>query len=61
MKCRGVGVELVGVRPDPAVLGFFEDESKRVIELLISAEPNEFVLALVDGRLEIVREFGACL
>jgi hypothetical protein len=60
-KCRRVGVELVSVRPDPAVLGFFEDESKRVIEFLIGAKPDEFVLARVDGRLEIIREFGACL
>src|ERR1700733_10150994 len=60
-KCRRVGVELVSVRPDPAVLGFFEDESKRVIEFLIGGKPDEFVLARVDGRLEIIREFGACL
>ncbi len=60
-KRRGVGVELVSVRPDPAVVGLFEDESKRVIELLIGAEPNEFVLAHIDGGLEVMCEFGTRL
>ena len=53
-ESRGVGIELVGVRPDPAVLGLFEDESEGVVEFLIGAEPDEFVLAHVDGRLEMV-------
>ena len=56
---RGVGVELIGMRPDPAVLGLFEDEGKGVVEFLLRAEPDEFVFAGVDGGLEIVGELRA--
>ena len=51
-ESRGVGVELVGVRPDPAVLGFFEDEGEGVVEFLVRAEPDELVFAQVDAGLE---------
>ena len=56
---RGVGIELVGVRPDPAVLGLLEDEGEGVVEFLLGAEPDEFVLAQIDGGLEIFGEFLA--
>ena len=54
---RGIGIELIGVRPDPAVFGLFEDEGEGVVEFLVGAEPDEFVLALLDGRLEVIRQF----
>ena len=56
---RGVGVELVGVRPDPAVLGLLEDEGEGVVEFLVGAEPDEFVLAGLDAGLEMRGEFVA--
>ena len=53
------GVELIGVGPDPAVLGFLEDEGESVVEFLPGAEPNELVLAQFNSRLERVSEFVA--
>ncbi len=49
---RGVGVELIGVRPDPAVFGFLEDEGEGVVEFLMGAEPDVFAGAHVDVGLE---------
>src|SRR5580704_2707588 len=60
-KSRGIGVELVGVRPGPAVLGLLEDESESVVEFLLGAEPDEFVLAQIDGWFEIFGELFAGL
>ena len=48
---RGVRIEPVGVRPDPAVLGLLEDEGERV-EHLVGAEPDVLVPAHLDARLE---------
>ncbi len=47
---RGVGVELVGVRPDPAVFGLLEDEGEGVVELLVRAEPDELAAAACRSR-----------
>jgi hypothetical protein len=59
-ECRSVGIELVGVRPNPAVLGLFEDEGEGVVEFLMRAEPDELILAPLDRRLEMFGEFVAC-
>ena len=59
-ESRGVGIELIGMRPDPAVLGLFKDKGKGIVEFLPGAEPDEFVLAGFDGRPEDVGEFAAC-
>ncbi len=56
---RRVGIELVGVRPDPAELRFLEDESEGVVEFLLGAEPNEFQLAHIDVRLKMLGVSGA--
>jgi hypothetical protein len=56
---RRVGIELVGVRPDPAMLGFLEDEREGVVELLVRAEPNVLGLANVDVRPEGISERAA--
>ena len=53
---RGLRVELVGVRPHPAVLGLLEDEGEGVVELLVGAEPDELALAHVDVGLEDIGE-----
>ena len=58
-KRRGVAVELVGVRPDPAVLGLVKDESKRIVEFLMRAEPNVLASTHVDVGLEHVGMGGA--
>src|SRR5436190_10718190 len=58
---RGVGLELVGVRPDPAVFGFLEDERERVIESLSRPEPDVLAGPHVDIRLEDVSERAAAL
>src|ERR1700688_3488876 len=56
---RRIGVELIGVRPAPAVRGLLEDEGKGVVELLMRAEPNELILAGIYGRLKMLCEFNA--
>ena len=56
---RRVGVELVGVGPEPALLGLLEDEGEGVVELLPGAEPDELALADVDVGLEVVGVEGA--
>ena len=58
---RGVGVELVGVHPDPAVLGLLEDEGERLVEFLVRAEPDVLAGAHVDVGLEHVGMRGARL
>ena len=54
MKVAVSGIELVGVRPDPAVLGLLEDEGEGVVELLVRAEPDVLAGAHVDVGLEHV-------
>ena len=54
---RGVLVEAVGVRPDPAVGGFLESEGESV-EGLVRAKPDIFVLSHLDIGLE---DFAVCL
>ena len=59
MKVAVVGVELVGVGPEPALVGLLEDEGEGVLELLPGAEPDELALAGVDVGLEVVGVEGA--
>ena len=56
MKVAVSDLELVGVRPHPAVLGLLEDEGEGVVELLPGAEPDELALAHVDVGLEDLGE-----
>src|SRR5215469_6749048 len=58
-ESRGVSIELVGMRPYPAVFGFLEDEGEGVVELLPGAKPDKFVPACLDRRLEGMGEFVA--
>ena len=51
-KRRGVGVELICVRPHPAVSGLLEDEGERVVEFLPGAKPHELASADIDIGLE---------
>src|SRR6185503_2953852 len=53
-ESRGVAVELVSVRPDPAVLGLLKDESKSIVEFLMRAEPNILAGTHIDVGLEHV-------
>ena len=55
---RGVLVELIGVRPDPAVLGLLEDEVEGV-EALMRAVPDEMVAPRLDLGLEVAGMGGA--
>jgi hypothetical protein len=52
---RRLGVELVGVRPDPAMLRL-EDERERILKSLLRSEPDVFACAHIDVRLEHVGE-----
>ena len=60
-ESRRVLVELVGVNPDPALVGLLEDEGEGVVELLMRAEPNEGAAAHVDVGLESVLELHSGL
>ena len=53
---RGVVIELVDMRPDPAMFGLLEDESEGVVELLVRAQPDELAQAHVDIRPELAFE-----
>jgi hypothetical protein len=53
-ESRGVGIELIGVRPDPAVLCLLEDEGESVVEFLMRAKPNVLASAHIDVGLEAV-------
>ena len=47
---RGLGVELVGVRPDPAVLGLLEDEGEGVLEpLAVPSQMNLLARTSMSG------------
>ena len=56
---RRVVVELVDMRPDPAVLRLLENEGEGVIEALMRSEPHELALAGVDVGLEHIGIFVA--
>ena len=58
-KSRCVGIELVGMGPDPAMFGLFEDEGEGVVELGMGAQPDELAGAGVDLGLEMLRVMGA--
>ena len=49
---RSVLVKLVGVGPDPAVLGFFEDKGKGIPERLLGAQPDKLVAAHINVAVE---------
>ncbi|MNM71291.1 hypothetical protein D3C81_829520 [compost metagenome] len=57
-KGRGVVVEAVGMRLEPAVLGLLEGE-REGIEQLVRAQPDKAALARIDVRLEGVGVAGA--
>ena len=56
---RGVVVELIGVCPDPAVVGVFEDEGEGIVELLVGSEPHELAELGLGVELEHVLVGGA--
>src|SRR5664279_5746279 len=51
-KSRCIDIELIGMRPDPAVFSFFEYESECVVEFLIGSEPDIPAGAHIDIGLE---------
>ena len=55
----GVVIELVDMRPDPAMLGFLEDKRKGIIEFLMRAQPDELAFAQIDIGLEHTCVFAA--
>ena len=52
---RGIGIKLVGVRGEPAVLGLFEGEGE-CVEFLVCAQPDKTAGAQVNVGLE-----GVCI
>jgi hypothetical protein len=55
---RSVVVELVDMRPDPAMLGLLEDEGEGVVELGMGAKPDELALAQINIGLEHLLVFA---
>src|SRR5450631_2043200 len=51
-KSRCIDIELIGMRPDPAVFSFFEYESECVVEFLTGSEPDILAGAHIDIGLE---------
>ena len=56
---RGIGVKLVNMRPDPAMLGLLKNEGKRIVKLGMGAEPDEFAAPGVNLGLEHIGIFAA--
>ena len=56
---RGARLELVGMRPDPAVTGLLEDEGEGIGEGPGRAEPGEMAATAVDLGTEHLLELGA--
>ncbi len=53
-ECRRVIIKLIGVRPNPSVLGLFKDEGERIVKFLMRSKPYEMVEAHVDFGFELV-------
>ena len=56
---RGGVIELIGMGPDPTMLGLLEDEGEGIIEFLMRAQPDELAQAHVDVGLEHLGIFAA--
>ena len=61
MKVGCLGIELVSVHPNPALVGLLEDEGEGVVEFLVRAEPDVLAVPHVDIGLEDVRQRAAHL
>jgi hypothetical protein len=46
------GIELVNMRPDPAMRRLFKDEGEGIVEFLMRAQPDKLAAADVDVGLE---------
>src|SRR5262249_59594401 len=51
---RRVGIELIGVHPNPAVLGLLENEGECIVEFLMRSKPDVFAGPDIDVRFECV-------
>ena len=58
-ESRRVGIELVGMHPNPAVLRLLEDECEGIVELLVRTEPDVLGVPNVDVRAEGMRQRAA--
>ncbi len=58
-KGRGLVIKLIGVRPDPALVGFLENKGKGIIEFLMRAQPDKLAFPRIDIRLEFIGKLGA--
>ena len=58
-ESRCVGIELIGMHPNPAVFRLLEDKSERIVELLVRAEPDVLGVPNVDVRPEGMRQLAA--
>src|SRR6185295_3778782 len=56
-ESRRVGIELVGMHPNPSVLSLLEDEGECVIEFLMCSEPDVFAGSNINVGFERV---GVC-
>ena len=54
-KRRGVLVELIGMGPNPAVVGLFENEGKGIPEGLICSQPHELVGPCFDRAAKLLK------
>ena len=52
-------IELIGVRPNPALIGFLENEGEGIVEFLMRPQPDKFAFAGVNIGLKIGFIFAA--
>ena len=60
-KGRRFVIKLIGVRPNPTLVGFLKDKGKGVIKFLMRSQPDKLAFAGIDIRLEMLGKFGAGL
>ncbi len=58
-KGRGLVIKLIGVRPDPTLVGFLENKGKGIIEFLMRAQPDKLAFPRIDIGLEFIGKFTA--
>ncbi len=56
---RGVIVKLIGMYPNPAMLGLLKNKGKRLVEFLFGAQPDKFANPRVYVRFKMLRIFIA--
>ena len=56
-ECRGIFVKLIGMNPDPAMVGLFEDKGECIVKFLVRAHPDKGAFSHFYIRFESLLKF----